>query len=193
MPPRPLLECYKVLGVPYGASKETVRKAYVELVKKWHPDKERHSEKQDEAQEKIKQINAAYEQIQKSWPEIETGDSGFDPEDIEEVAGFSGVRPPVTPARRPSPTRMLLLILVILVVAAGTIKVFSGMIHRVLGEPDSHHGEETGADWFPAAGEGISKFRPYTPTGIGATVLRCSKCGHEQTNQRYCSKCGNRL
>ena len=56
---------YKVLGVSSNATDEEIKKAYRELVRKYHPDKYRDSDLADLAGEKMKEINAAYEEIQK--------------------------------------------------------------------------------------------------------------------------------
>ena len=55
---------YKVLGVSSNATDEEVKKAYRDLVRKYHPDKYRDSDLADLANEKMKEINAAYEEIQ---------------------------------------------------------------------------------------------------------------------------------
>ena len=56
---------YKVLGVSPNASDEDIKKAYYELVRKYHPDRYSGSDLADLASEKMKEINAAYEQIQR--------------------------------------------------------------------------------------------------------------------------------
>lgn len=43
-----------------GASQEEIRKAYLELVKKYHPDKHRDNPLSGLAEEKLKEINEAY-------------------------------------------------------------------------------------------------------------------------------------
>ena len=55
---------YKVLGVAPDASDDEIKKAYRALIKKYHPDKYRDSDLADLANEKMKEINAAYEEIQ---------------------------------------------------------------------------------------------------------------------------------
>jgi curved DNA-binding protein CbpA len=55
----------EVLGVSPSASDEEVKKAYRDLARKYHPDKYRDSDLADLANEKMKEINAAYEEVQK--------------------------------------------------------------------------------------------------------------------------------
>ena len=58
---------YKVLEVDKNASVNDIKKAYRKMVKKYHPDKLIHlgKEHQKGAEEKFRQVQAAYEQIQK--------------------------------------------------------------------------------------------------------------------------------
>lgn len=56
---------YKVLGVSETATDEEVKKAYRDLVRKYHPDKYVDNPLADVASEKMKEINAAYDQITK--------------------------------------------------------------------------------------------------------------------------------
>ena len=54
---------YKVLGVDRNASDEDVKKAYLNLARKYHPDKYTDTDLADLAAEKMKEVNAAYDAI----------------------------------------------------------------------------------------------------------------------------------
>lgn len=54
---------YEVLGVNPTDDEETIKKAYRELVKKYHPDKYVNNPLADLAAEKMKEINKAYDMI----------------------------------------------------------------------------------------------------------------------------------
>ena len=56
---------YKVLGVSPSASDDEVKAAYRELVKKYHPDRYADSPLADLAGERMAQVNAAYDEIQR--------------------------------------------------------------------------------------------------------------------------------
>ena len=56
---------YKILGVSPSDDEEKIKQAYRELVRKYHPDKYAGTDLAEMANEKMKEINAAYEQIQK--------------------------------------------------------------------------------------------------------------------------------
>ena len=56
---------YQVLGIPRSATDEEVKSAYRELARKYHPDNYTNSPLADLAEEKMKQINEAYEEIKR--------------------------------------------------------------------------------------------------------------------------------
>jgi tetratricopeptide (TPR) repeat protein len=56
---------YKVLGVSRDATDEEIKKAYRDLARKYHPDNYADNPLADLVQEKMKEINEAYDQIQK--------------------------------------------------------------------------------------------------------------------------------
>lgn len=56
---------YEVLGIRQGASQEEIKKAYRELVKQYHPDKYKNNPLADLAEEKLREINEAYETLTK--------------------------------------------------------------------------------------------------------------------------------
>ena len=55
-------EPYTVLGVDKNSSADEIKKAYRQLAKQYHPDKNRGNK---EAEEKFKKIASAYEQLEK--------------------------------------------------------------------------------------------------------------------------------
>lgn len=57
---------YEVLGIKEGASEEEIRKAYKDLVRKYHPDKYANNPLSDLAEEKMKEINEAYNYLMKN-------------------------------------------------------------------------------------------------------------------------------
>lgn len=57
---------YEVLGVRQGATEEEIKKAYRELVKKYHPDQYRDNPLASLAEEKLKEINEAYDYLIKN-------------------------------------------------------------------------------------------------------------------------------
>lgn len=56
---------YEVLGVSQGASDEEIKKAYRSLARKYHPDNYQDNPLADLAEEKMKEINEAYDAITK--------------------------------------------------------------------------------------------------------------------------------
>lgn len=56
---------YKVLNVSRNATDEEIKKAYRELARKYHPDNYAGNPLADLVQEKMKEVNEAYDQIQR--------------------------------------------------------------------------------------------------------------------------------
>ena len=56
---------YSILGVARGASEEEIKKAYKTLSRKYHPDANINNPNRDQAEERFKEIQAAYQQIMK--------------------------------------------------------------------------------------------------------------------------------
>ena len=62
--PEKIDRCIEMLGVKPGASQEEVNQAYRDLANVWHPDRFAGNPRlQKKAEEKLKEINAAYEYI----------------------------------------------------------------------------------------------------------------------------------
>jgi DnaJ-class molecular chaperone len=59
---------YAILGVPRNASQKKIKKAYRQLARKYHPDVNKTDPK---SEEKIKEINEAYEVLTKKRSEYE--------------------------------------------------------------------------------------------------------------------------
>ena len=78
---------YKVLGVSRDATDEEIKKAYRELARKYHPDNYVDNPLADLVQEKMKEINEAYDQIQKMRA---GGSSGSRSYSSDEGGDYSG-------------------------------------------------------------------------------------------------------
>ncbi|QMS87544.1 DnaJ domain-containing protein [Nostoc edaphicum CCNP1411] len=61
-------EAYEILGLEPGASQAQVKRTYRKLVKIWHPDRFVDQKQKQEAEEKIKSINGAYNKLKSESP-----------------------------------------------------------------------------------------------------------------------------
>jgi len=66
---------YSILGIPSTATDEEVKKAYREMVRKYHPDNYHNNPLSDLAQEKMKEVNEAYNNIMS----LREGGGGYRP------------------------------------------------------------------------------------------------------------------
>jgi molecular chaperone DnaJ len=67
---------YEVLGVREGSSAEEIKRAYKDLVRKYHPDQYQNNPLSDLAEEKLKEINEAYDYLMKQHEGV--GNTSFD-------------------------------------------------------------------------------------------------------------------
>lgn len=70
------MDPYEVLGLSRGATDEEIKNAYRELVKKYHPDKYIDNPLADLAEEKLREINEAYEMLMKPSTTVTSSYSG---------------------------------------------------------------------------------------------------------------------
>lgn len=57
---------YEVLGIKEGASEDEIKKAYRDLVKKYHPDQYQDNPLSKLAEEKLREVNEAYDYLMKN-------------------------------------------------------------------------------------------------------------------------------
>lgn len=80
---------YEILGVDKNASEEEVKAAYKELARKYHPDNYVDNPLSDLAEEKMKEINEAYDAIIAKKRTKSSGSSGYQ---YDETGVYADVR-----------------------------------------------------------------------------------------------------
>ena len=91
---------YEVLGVSQNADEETVKKAYKELVKKYHPDKYVNNPLADLAAEKMKEINQAYDMIINKKTSSGSTGTGYSNPNYGGFGGYNNQPPTFSTVRR---------------------------------------------------------------------------------------------
>ena len=76
---------YDVLGVPRNASDDEIKKAYRTLSRKYHPDANINNPNKEQAEERFKEVQQAYEAIQNG----KTGYGGYGPGSSYGSGGYS--------------------------------------------------------------------------------------------------------
>lgn len=93
-----MMDPYQVLGVSRGASDEEIKKAYRSLSRRYHPDANVNNPNKDQAEEKFKQVQQAYDQIMKEKQQGSSyggygssyGGSSYGGSSYEDFSGFGG-------------------------------------------------------------------------------------------------------
>lgn len=135
-----LQNCYRVLELEPGATQEDVRQAYRELVKVWHPDRFAHDPKlQKKAQEKLKQINLAYETTK-------AADGNSSTESARSEAAPPSPPPPSAPPSQKSPIRRIGSIIVAVLIFS-VLKACHSVSERSHEPRPSPISSQSGADY----------------------------------------------
>lgn len=95
---------YEILGVPHGASEEEIKRAYRELARKYHPDNYQDNPLADLAQEKMKQINEAYDALTRnssgnSSGGYSAGGYGTGGQNYQSSGGYANIRSAINSGR----------------------------------------------------------------------------------------------
>lgn len=83
---------YEVLEIKEGASQEEIKQAYRRLAKKYHPDQYGNNPLRDLAEEKMRELNEAYEHLTKGNGGSSSYSSSNSNYGNNEQAGFNSIR-----------------------------------------------------------------------------------------------------
>lgn len=83
---------YSVLGVSRNATDDEIKKAYRELARKYHPDNYAGNPLADLVEEKMKEVNEAYDAIQKERAASSGGSSRYSSYNQSGITSFAEVR-----------------------------------------------------------------------------------------------------
>ncbi len=83
---------YEVLGISPAATDEEVKAAYRELARKYHPDNYGNNPLSDLAEEKMQQINEAYDTIVRMRRNGGTGESGSYQQNVGGASRYADIR-----------------------------------------------------------------------------------------------------
>lgn len=83
---------YEVLGIKEGASQDEIKKAYRELAKKYHPDQYGNNPLKNLAEEKMREINEAYDYLTKNSSSSKDSYSGYSNNSNSGYNDFNAVR-----------------------------------------------------------------------------------------------------
>lgn len=97
---------YKVLGISPNSTDDEVKAAYRELARKYHPDKYVNNPLADLAQEKMKDINEAYDTIQK-MRRVSSNRSYSDHQNYQANTQFADIRRLISQNRIPEAEELL--------------------------------------------------------------------------------------
>ncbi|MGI6173701.1 MAG: J domain-containing protein [Christensenellales bacterium] len=82
-----MADAYQILGVAKDATEEEIRSAHRSLARRWHPDRFLEGPERLWAEEKMIQINLAYEEVMKRCPIRHRGRIDKELEDIRRLLG----------------------------------------------------------------------------------------------------------
>src|SRR5262245_34692195 len=106
----------RVLGLERGATKQAIKDAYRDLIKVWHPDRFGSDARlREKAQDKLKEVNAAFEQLRGYSP----SDSTRRAEPARTNDDFGGYRTPEAPLKRAKSGRSRHVLMLVLTLALG--------------------------------------------------------------------------
>ena len=72
-----MIDPYSVLGVSRNASDDEIKKAYRRMSRKYHPDANINNPNREQAEEKFKQVQQAYEQIMREREQGSSYDGSY--------------------------------------------------------------------------------------------------------------------
>jgi hypothetical protein len=164
---------YKILGLSPDASIEARKQAYKDLVKVWHPDRFSHDPRlQQKAQEKLQEINEAYEKIKSLTNDQSQGTSWKKEQHDSSFENQQAYKPPFSDnvLFRKRRKRSALVWIVFVVLFIGVSVILSQLGNRTE-QIQSEHGDALPSESLPPSSP-IPEQRAYVTIGSTKDEVR---------------------